>query len=82
MTYLIRICPGIVRQNGKKEENVKNNKWKSRRQQTKEALRPALLTPLYITAWIICIVVAVALDLIWRLERRIKKNEQSITDFI
>lgn len=53
---------------------MKNNKWKSRRQQTKEALRSALLTPLYITAWIICIVVAVALDLIWRLERRIKKK--------
>lgn len=53
---------------------MKNNKWKSRRQQAKEALQAALLTPLYITAWIICIVAAVALDLIWRAERRIRRK--------
>ncbi len=64
--YLIRICPAIAAE----EENVKNNKWKSRRQQAKEALQSALLAPLYIIAWIICILVVVLLDLAWRIERR------------
>lgn len=53
---------------------MNNTERKSNRQQAQEALLAALLTPLYITAWIICIVVAVALDLIWRLGRRIKKK--------
>lgn len=53
---------------------MNNTERKSNRQQAQEALLAALLTPLYITVWIICIIVAVALDLIWRAERRIKKK--------
>lgn len=51
---------------------MKNTKWKTRRKQAKEVLQAALLTPMYITAWIICILVVVLMDLAWRIERRIK----------
>lgn len=58
-----------------------NTEWESRRRQLKEALQFGLLMPLYISAWIICIIAAIVLEMIWEFsEKRRNRNKSYDVD--
>ncbi len=54
-----------------------NTEWESRRRQLKEALQFGLLVPLYIFAWIICIIAAIVLEMTWKFEEKRRNQNKS-----
>lgn len=51
-----------------------NTEWESHGKRLREALRFGLMTPPYIAAWMVCIIAAMALEIIWKIEGKIERR--------
>ena len=54
-----------------------NTERESHYKRIREALRFGLLMPLYITAWIICIIAAIVLEMAWKFGKKRKNRNKS-----